>query len=187
MDSWWLDLAGVLVICFGLVFSGILLWRDKSVANVAGAIGFALAVVIAGVAIANLSRILKAGYSAKNGETTVGLDMAAVQKAVDDKAIQVRSDTEEVKRLTDRIAQMNDGIQHAYQSLYKLIVYILVTHNKFPPPPTVIQQVDDELRALVVFAYPDPKERERQDAILDEFIKKNLPLPNESSASTPTP
>ncbi len=75
---------------------------------------------------------------------------------------QAQSAAEAVRRTETNVSQMRDQVRQTWQSLLESYVYAIGTRNLFPPPEFVSAEIDRHLNILAVFAYPDPKERDKE-------------------------
>ncbi len=173
---------GASVIVGGVCFAGFLLFRKY---NGLAVIGFCFASTIAGVAIANLPRIIKAGYSGSRG-ATLGLDFEQAAREVRNDAADVKAIKFEIERLAKEVQatesritqsehhveQMQETIRAANKALFSLILISIDVRGMFAPPACIIQELNRQLSVLGLFAFMTPQERSAEVMRINELIQR---------------
>jgi hypothetical protein len=196
---------GAALIVSGVMFSGFMLLKRV---NGFAVVAFSLASTVAGVAIANLPRIIKAGYSSGQG-ATVGLDFEQKAQEVRNDAADVKLMKSEIEGLAKEIQatqsrvsqsegrvaqteqnllQMQNGVKQATRALVELIYYDIATRNFLGlPPKPIIDAINQRLLASEAFAYDNPAQETAAFDQINKTIRDVQPTPPPQPTPHPSP
>lgn len=167
--SLFLLVLGIVILVAVIVFICVAAWNKRIGVQLAFTLG--VMGVIACIVVANLPNIV--GLVLKSGDKTAyGLELQRVEQ----KAKEVATDTDEVRRMKEQIealvkrveqgeqnvTAMRDNVRQAYQSLFEALGYMVGTRNLMPPPDSINQELNRHINILAVFAYPDPQKRSEE-------------------------